>query len=245
MAIFLVTLVILFFLRNFNSTLIPFLTVPLSLLSSFIFLNLFGFSINLITLLALVLCTGLVVDDSIVMLENIYKKIEDGEDSYQASISGAKEVFFAIISTSIVLISVFLPIIFMEGNTIKLFEELAITIIGAIFFSTIISLTLTPMLCSNILKKHNKKFHNNFIQKKYVNLVNVFISSKKIISSIFLSSILFSILLFFYTPKELSPKEDRGAFFLILNSPEGSSFKNTVNEKLGVNLELEIKIVGE
>ncbi len=231
LAIFLVTLVILFFLKNFRSTLIPFLTVPLSLLSSFIFLNIFGFSVNLITLLALVLCTGLVVDDSIVMLENIYRKIEEGEERVKAAISGAKEVFFAIVSTSIVLISVFLPIIFMEGNTVKLFGELALTIIGAIFFSTIISLTLTPMLCSKILISNNINYNgNNYIQAFYLKIIKIFFKKKKIIFSIFLSSIFLTAFFYLDTPKELSPKEDRGAFFLILNSPEGSSFKNTVSE---------------
>ena len=150
LAISLVTIVIIFFLKNISISFIPFLTVPVSILSTFIFLNFFGFSINLITLLALVLCTGLVVDDSIVMLENIYRKIEEGKSLIQSSIEGSKEVFFAIISTSVVLISVFLPIIFLKGDTARLFDELAVTIIGAIFFSTFTSLTLTPMLCSKV-----------------------------------------------------------------------------------------------
>ena len=133
-AIILVTIIILIFLKNIRTTLIPFLTVPISILSTFIFLNFFGFTINLITLLALVLCTGLVIDDSIVMLENIHKKIESGSSKLEASLAGSKEVVFAIISTSIVLISIFVPIIFLEGDTAKLFKELAITIIGAVFF---------------------------------------------------------------------------------------------------------------
>ena len=133
-AIILVTLIILIFLKNIRTTIIPFLTVPISILSTFIFLNLFGFTINLITLLALVLCTGLVIDDSIVMLENIHKKIESGSSRLEASLSGSKEVIFAIISTSIVLISIFIPIVFLDGDTAKLFKELAVTIIGAVFF---------------------------------------------------------------------------------------------------------------
>ena len=232
LAIFLVTLVILIFLRNFNSTLIPFLTVPLSLISSLIFLNFFGFSINLITLLALVLCTGLVVDDSIVMLENIYRKIEEGQNKFEASINGAKEVFFAIVSTSIVLISVFLPIIFMKGDTIKLFDELAITIIGAIFFSTIISLTLTPMLCSKILKFKKRENKEPFLKSFYQKNVMNFLDNKNLIFTLFFSSIVLSGFFYLNIPKELSPKEDRGAFFLVMNGPEGSSYKNTVNEML-------------
>ena len=150
-AVLLVTIIIFIFLKNFRTLLIPFLTVPISILSTFIFLNLFGYTINLITLLALVLCTGLVIDDSIVMLENIYKKVELGSSKIEAAIQGSKEVFFAIVSTSFVLISIFFPIVFLDGDTAKLFKELAITIIGAVFFSTIISLTLTPMLCSKLL----------------------------------------------------------------------------------------------
>ena len=133
-AIILVTIIILIFLQNIRTTIIPFLTVPISILSTFIFLNLPGYTINLITLLALVLCTGLVIDDSIVMLENIHKKIESGSSRIEAAISGSKEVIFAIISTSIVLISIFIPIIFLEGDTAKLFKELKGTIIGAVFF---------------------------------------------------------------------------------------------------------------
>ena len=171
-AIILVTLIILIFLKNIRTTIIPFLTVPISILSTFIFLNIFGFTINLITLLALVLCTGLVIDDSIVMLENIHKKIESGSSRLEAALSGSKEVIFAIISTSVVLISIFIPIVFLEGDTAKLFKELAVTIIGAIFFSTIISLTLTPMLCSKIILERKKD--NKRIEKFYISSLEFF-----------------------------------------------------------------------
>ena len=234
LAILLVTFVILVFLRNINLTIIPFLTVPISLLASFIFLSFFGFSINLITLLALVLCTGLVVDDSIVMLENIYRRIEDGEDIKTASVNGAKEVFFAIVSTSIVLISVFLPIIFMAGDTAKLFDELAITIIGAIFFSTIISLTLTPMLCSKALnKKSLNSEHNSYLIKTlYLKFIKKFLDKNKTMFFIIFFLVICSLTLFHNVSRELSPKEDRGAFFLVMNSPEGSSYKNTTQQML-------------
>ena len=125
---------------------------------------------NLITLLALVLCTGLVIDDSIVMLENIHKKMKQVCQGLDAALSGSKEVFFAIISTSIVLISIFTPIIFLEGDTAKLFEELAITIISAVFFSTFISLSLTPMLCSKILNlKITKK--SSMVENLYIKIL--------------------------------------------------------------------------
>ncbi len=230
-AVLLVTLIILLFLRNLKSTIIPFITVPISILSTFIFLNFFGYSINLITLLALVLCTGLVIDDSIVMLENIYKKVEGGENEKEAAIKGSREVFFAIVSTSIVLISIFIPVVFLKGDTAKLFEELAVTIIGAIFFSTIISLTLTPMLCSKILvvKNYTK---DTLIRDKYISFLKLIINKKLIISLIVISTFGLSIYLFKFLSKELSPREDRGAFFLVIESPEGSTYENTVRQML-------------
>ena len=240
LAILLVTIVIFIFLKNISSSLIPLITVPISILTSFIFLNFLGYSINLITLLALVLCTGLVVDDSIVMLENIHRKIEEGENKLKASVDGAKEVFFAIISTSIILISVFLPIIFLKGDTAKLFDELAVTIIGAIFFSTIISLTLTPMLCSKILKSRTSRdIENNYIFNKYSTNISKIIKARFLITIVFFVLIVISFFLYKNVSKELSPKEDRGAFFLIMNSPEGSSYNNTVKQML----ELEEKLL--
>ena len=237
-AIMLVALVIILFLRNLSISIIPFITVPISIIATFIFLFIFGYSINLITLLALVLCTGLVVDDSIVMLENIYRKLEEGYSKFDAAIEGSKEVFFAIISTSIVLVSVFLPVMFLKGDTAKLFDELAITIISAIFFSTITSLVLTPMLCTKILKSEAKtrKEERNFISK-YIFFLNL-LNKNKIISSIFLITLITSSILYMKLPKELSPREDRGAFFLIMNSPEGSSFTNTVSQMLELEKEL-------
>ncbi len=232
LAISFVAVVIIFFLKNISLSIVPFITVPISILASFIFLNFFGFSVNLITLLALVLCTGLVVDDSIVMLENIFKKIEQGKEKIEAAIEGSKEVFFAIVSTSVVLISVFLPIIFLKGDTARLFNELALTIISAIFFSTITSLTLTPMLCTKFIKVKSNKLQNNFLLEKYNLVLKNFLIRKKIVFIIFLTAIIGSYFLYLNISKELSPKEDRGAFFIIMNSPEGSSFENTVNQML-------------
>tara|TARA_B100000287_G_scaffold430113_1_gene484740 strand:+ start:139 stop:2019 length:1881 start_codon:yes stop_codon:yes gene_type:complete len=197
----------------------------------------FGYTLNLITLLALVLCTGLVIDDSIVMLENIYKKIESGVPKTDAAIQGSKEVFFAIISTSIVLICIFIPIVFLEGDTAKLFKELAVTIIGAIFFSTIISLSLTPMLCSKLLNSQNSKISNKF-EDFYINLLT-FLIKRKLILFFFILFIIFSVFqIFKKIPKELSPREDRGAFFMILESPEGSTYQNTVNQMMKVEKKL-------
>ena len=235
-AIILVTLIILIFLKNIRTTIIPFLTVPISILSTFIFLNIFGFTINLITLLALVLCTGLVIDDSIVMLENIHKKIESGSSRLQAALSGSKEVIFAIISTSVVLISIFIPIVFLEGDTAKLFKELAVTIIGAIFFSTIISLTLTPMLCSKIISERKKD--NKRIEKFYISSLEFFLKKDALV--VFLIVIIILVIFFFSKKisRELSPREDRGAFFMLMESPEGSTFENTVNQMLKLEKKL-------
>ena len=118
------------------------------------------------------------IDDSIVMLENIHKKIEAGHSKFVAAIKGSKEVLFAIFSTSIVLISIFMPIIFLQGDTAKLFEELAITVVGAVFFSTIISLTLTPMLCSRILSSNKKKVTSNRFENVYINTLKVLLDKK-------------------------------------------------------------------
>ncbi len=237
-AVLLVTFIILFFLRNFKSTLIPLITVPISILSTFIFLNFLGFSLNLITLLALVLCTGLVIDDSIVMLENIHKKIESGMSRFEAALAGSKEVFFAIISTSIVLISIFTPIIFLEGDTAKLFEELAATIIGAVIFSTLISLTLTPMLCSRILdlKKKNKKI--NKFENLYIKILETSLKKQKLNFFIIFIIIFFIIILYEKISKELAPREDRGVFIMVMESPEGSTYENTVEQMLKLEKEL-------
>ncbi len=231
-AMLLVTIIILIFLKNFKSTIIPVVTVPISILSTFIFLNFFGFSINLITLLALVLCTGLVIDDSIVMLENIHKKIEAGESKFNAAINGSKEVLFAIISTSIVLISIFMPIIFLEGDTAKLFLELAITIISAVFFSTFISLSLTPMLCSKLLNFSSKKKQSRMIETTYINFLKFLLNNKLFYTIIIIPIILTSFYLYKTIPKEFAPQEDRGVFIMVMESPEGTTFENTVNQML-------------
>ena len=236
-AIILVTLIILIFLRNIKSTIIPFLTVPISILSTFIFLNIFGFSLNLITLLALVLCTGLVIDDSIVMLENIHK-IELGSSKLKAAIDGSREVIFAIISTSLVLISIFMPIIFLEGDTAKLFQELAITIIGAVFFSTIISLTLTPMLCAKILSKSKGKENTQRFQAIYISLLEFLLKNKLIYPLFIIPIVYLSLQLFNNISKEFAPLEDRGVFIMVMESPEGSTFENTVNQMLKLETKL-------
>ena len=171
-AIILVTLIILIFLKNIRTTIIPFLTVPISILSTFIFLNIFGFTINLITLLALVLCTGLVIDDSIVMLENIHKKIESGSSRLEAALSGSKEVIFAIISTSVVLISIFIPIVFLEGDTAKLFKELVSNNYWCYFFFNNNFVNFNSYV---VFKNYfRKKKDNKRIEKFYISSLEFF-----------------------------------------------------------------------
>ena len=149
----LVVLVIFVFLRQWRTTLIPVLAIPISLIGTFFLMYISGFTINLLTLLGVVLATGLVVDDAIVVLENIYKKIEAGENPVVAGHKGSEEIIFAIISTTITLAAVFLPIIFLGGLTGRLFREFAVTVAGSVIISAFVSLTLTPMMCSRMLKK--------------------------------------------------------------------------------------------
>lgn len=145
-------LVIFLFLRNIRATLIPFITIPISLIGAFIFLYAFNFSINVLTLLGLVLAIGLVVDDAIVMLENIHRHIEEGMKPFQAAVAGAKEIGFAVLAMTFTLVAVFLPLTFIPGNTGRLFVEFAITVAAAVLVSGFIALTLTPMMCSKLLK---------------------------------------------------------------------------------------------
>ena len=182
--------------------------------------------------MALVLCTGLVIDDSIVMLENIHKKVGKGESKFQASINGSKEVLFAILSTSVVLISIFMPIIFLEGDTAKLFLELSITIISAVFFSTVISITLTPMLCSKILNHSKQKKQSKPFLEFYLKLLKFLLQNKFIYVLIIIPMIFFSYHLYKKISKEFAPQEDRGVFIMVMESPEGSTFENTVNQML-------------
>jgi multidrug efflux pump len=166
LAFFLVVVIIFVFLRDWRTTLLPILVIPVSLVGSFFIMYLAGFTINVLTLLAIVLSIGLVVDDAIVMMENIYVKIEQGMTPLEAGIKGANEIFFAIIATTITLIAVFFPIVFLEGMTGRLFREFSIVIAGAVAISSFVALTLTPMLSTKILKtRHKRSKAYNFTEK--------------------------------------------------------------------------------
>ncbi|MEW5677124.1 efflux RND transporter permease subunit [Flavobacterium enshiense] len=228
----LVVLVIFLFLRDWRSTIIPVLAIPVSILSAFFIMYIAGFSINVLTLLGLVLAIGLVVDDAIVVLENIYKKVEEGMSPIQAAFKGSKEIYFAVISTTITLAAVFMPIIFMGGISGQLFKEFAIVVSGSVMVSAFVALTLSPMLSAYLLKKQNshnwlyRKTEPFFVSmnKGYENLLSAFMK-RRWMAWLFL--LLTGGLIYFVgtsLPSELAPVEDRSNISLIAIAPEGVSF---------------------
>ncbi len=223
--------VIFYFLRSPSATLIPAITIPVSVIATFYIIYILGFSLNVLTFLALVLAIGLIVDDSIVVLENIKRRIDDGESVYDASILGTKQITFVVIATTIVLVSVFLPLSFMEGKTGRLFIEFGVVLSFAVIFSSIVALTLTPMLCSRLFKNTKvtnaepesiskfRKFYKDSLIKSQNNPKKVFIFS--------IIAIVVSLVLFQVTQKELAPTEDRGVFIIVVSTPEGSTLEYT------------------
>ena len=233
----LVVLVIYLFLGNLRAMFVPAVTVPVSLIAASIVLYALGFSINLLTLLALVLAIGLVVDDAIIMLENIHRRIEQGEPPLLAAYRGARQVGFAIVATTLVLISVFVPIAFLEGSTGRLFTEFALAIAGAVAFSSIVALTLSPVMCSKLLKPHAAPagFYG-WLERGFDRLAAVYRGSLEAVLDrplwvgLTLVLILASVLgLLRLVPTEFTPKEDRGAFFVLVTAPEGTSYEKTVS----------------
>ena len=245
-AMCLVIAVIFLFLRSFWATLIPAVAIPVSLISSFIILDMFGFSINVLTLLAYVLAVGLVVDDAIIVLENIHRRIENNEPVLLASIRGSRQIGFAVIATTLSLIAVFVPLSMMGGNTGRLFSEFGISMAGAVLFSSLVALTLTPMMCSKILKQ--KKSDNLFyrssekvflsLNKGYEWLLDKTLSFPIIIVAIGLAFSATSYSLYKQVPKEFAPTEDRGVFLVVLMAPEGATLNYTRDYLLEVEGEL-------
>lgn len=228
----LVVIIIFLFLRDWRSTIIPVIAIPVSILSAFFIMYIAGFSINVLTLLGLVLAIGLVVDDAIVVLENIYKKIEEGMPPVQAAFKGSKEIYFAVISTTITLAAVFLPIVFMGGISGQLFKEFAIVVSGSVLVSAFVALTLTPMLSAYFLKKKQGPgwFHRVtepfFVRMNngYARLLTTFMRFRWM-AWVFL--LITSGLIYFVgqkLPSELAPVEDRSNMSLIAVAPEGVSF---------------------
>lgn len=232
-ALALVILVIFFFLRDPRSTLIPVIVIPIALIGSLFVMYVAGFSINVLTMLAIVLAIGLVVDDAIVVLENIYAKMEKGLPAIEAGILGSKEIFFAVVATSLALVSVFLPIMFLGGQTGRLFREFGVVIAGAVIISSFVALTLTPMLSTKILTKGAEK--NRFymktepffewLNKLYKTSLESFMRVRWMAFVIIGITGVFIAILYANIPEELAPSEDRGSIRIFATAPEGASYE--------------------
>jgi len=234
-AVLLVVLVIFLFLRSVRSTLIPFVTIPVSLVGAFFFLYVLGFSINVLTLLGVVLAVGLVVDDAIVVLENCHRHVELGKTPHLASIDGSKEIAFAVVAMSLTLVAVFAPLAFQQGRTGRLFTEFALTVAGAVAVSGFVALTLTPMMCSRILKAHEshgrayqameRLFHG--MTAGYRRLLGGALAMRWLLGLVFLAVLGGAVVTYAVLKKELSPLEDRGFFLSWILAPEGASMDYT------------------
>ena len=232
-AFVLVIIIIFLFLRDWRVTLVPCIVIPVSLVGSFFIMYLFGFSINVLTMLAVVLAVGLVVDDAIVMTENIYIRIEQGMNPKKAGIEGAKEIFFAVISTTVTLVAVFFPIVFMEGTTGRLFREFSMVISGAVVISSFAALTFTPMLATKLLKQQKKK--NAFYritEPFFVGMNNMYSRSLQVVLRhriwtlpvivLMLGAIVY---LWGAIPSEMAPLEDRSMITINTRGAEGVTYE--------------------
>jgi multidrug efflux pump len=232
-AFMLVVIIIFLFLRDWRTTMIPILVIPVSLIGSFFIMYIAGFSINVLTLLAVVLAIGLVVDDAIVMMENIYVKIEKGMTPMEAGLAGAKEIFFAIIATTITLVAVFFPILFLEGMTGRLFREFSIVIAGAVAISSFVALSFTPMVSTKILKQRKKRgwfFHRTegFFQgmnNAYRNGLESFLKRRWMAIVILIGAGGLVFLLYVNIPAEMAPLEDRSQVTISAVGPEGTTYE--------------------
>lgn len=232
-AFVLVLSIIFIFLRDWRTTLIPVVTIPISLIGTFFLMYLLGFTVNVLTLLGIVLAIGLVVDDAIVVLENIYTKVEEGEEPTEAAKKGAVEIYFAVISTTVAVVAVFLPVIFLQGLTGRLFREFGLVVASAVVISSFVSLSLTPMMCSRILKKRAKqpwlyrvtepffvwlndlytRSLESFMKMRWMGFVIIVVAAGLIY------------LLGANIPTELAPMEDRGEFRLQMQATEGATYE--------------------
>lgn len=232
-AMILVIIVIYLFLGSVRAMLIPAITVPVSLLGTFIVLYALGYTINLLTLLAMILAIGMVVDDAIVMLENIHRRIEEGDSPLKAAFLGAREVAFAVIATTLVLVAVFMPITFLEGDLGKLFKEFAVAMSAAVIFSSIVALTLSPMMCAKLLKPAEqdswlvRKVDSIMtgISRRYQSSLEGAMTKPVLMSVIVLIALGSSVFLAQKVPQEFAPQEDRGSLFLMVNGPQGASYE--------------------
>ncbi len=234
-AILLVALVIFLFLRNWRATLIPLVTIPVSLVGAFTFMYLFGFSVNTLTLLAMVLAIGLVVDDSIVVLENIHRHLEDGMSRLDAALIGAREIAFAVMAMTVTLAAVYAPLAFQTGRTGRLFIEFALALAGAVLVSGFVALTLSPMMCSKLLKHEEK--HGRFYNVTERWIESMIAAYRRALDRalhhrvyVFAAALLvagLSVVLGTVLRSELSPTEDRGVIFGFVSAPEGATVRYT------------------
>ena len=232
-AFLLVIIIIFLFLRDWRVTLIPITVIPVSLVGAFFVMYISGFSINVLSMLAVVLAVGLVVDDAIVVTENIYLKVESGMSPIEAGIAGSKEIFFAVVSTTITLVAVFFPIVFLEGMTGRLFREFSIVVSGAVIISALAALTFTPMLSTKLLKKREK--HNWFYTKTepffvgmnqfYNNSLNAFLRKKILVLPIVVLTMVLIVVLWNTVEAEMAPLEDRSQVTIRTLAPEGATFE--------------------
>ena len=234
-AFVLVVIIIYLFLGNLKAVIVPAIALPVSLIASFLGIYIFGLSINIFVLLSFILAIGIITDDSVIMTDAIYRRIENGENPLVAAYKGSKQITFAIIATTLILIAVFLPLIFIEGISGTLFRETAIALSFSIVVSSFVALTLSPMLASKFLNKKNnknfiiRKFEKFFLgfSKFYQETLEVLVKKTKTISIFIVFIIVASVLLFNFSKKELLPIEDRGAYLVIGFTDEGSSFEYT------------------
>ena len=234
-AMLLVVLVIFLFLRNWRAVLIPIVTIPVSLIGAFAIMYMLGFTINILSLLAIVLAIGLVVDDAIVMLENIYRHIEEGMEPFQAALKGSREIGFAIIAMTLTLAAVYLPFAFSSGRTGKLFVEFTLTLAGAVIVSGFTALTLSPMMCSKLLRHEPK--HGRFymagermllaLDGAYRRVLTKVLGRKKTIVAGAAVLFIAALLLFKLLPNELAPQEDQGLVIGFASAPEGATIDYT------------------
>ncbi|RTY82010.1 efflux RND transporter permease subunit [Flavobacterium sp. LS1P28] len=235
-SIILVILIIYLFFRDWAIAIRPLIDIPVSLIATFFIMYLFGFSINVLTLLAIVLATGLVVDDGIVVTENIFKKVEEGMSPIEAAIKGSNEIFFAVISISITLAAVFLPVIFLEGFVGRLFREFGVVIGAAVLISAFVSLTLTPMLNAYLMKGGEQKKSKFYIYSEpfyqrlnsgYASALSAFMKRKWISFPILIACFGLIYVFFNLLQKETAPYDDRSALVMRMTTPEGSSYEYT------------------
>lgn len=243
-AFILVIIIIFLFLRDWRVTLVPCIVIPISLIGAFFIMYLAGFSINVLSMLAIVLAVGLVVDDAIVMTENIYVRIERGMSPKEAGIKGSKEIFFAVISTTITLVAVFFPIVFMEGMTGKLFREFSIVVSGCVIISSFAALTFTPMLATKLLVKREKKnwFYNKTepffegLNHMYARSLAAFLRVRYIAIPVVILTIGIILFLWNMIPSEMAPLEDRSSISITTRGPEGVSYEYLRDYTEDINL---------